>query len=130
MFVSPKVGSFKVLVVDDSGVIRSIIVRALRAMGVRKIVEAADGEEAWSLFQENEYGLVITDWHMPIMSGLDLTVRIRTQDLEIPIVMVTIVDTKERIVKALEAGVSDYLCKPFQRADLQAKLDKYVPLIL
>jgi two-component system chemotaxis response regulator CheY len=118
-----------VLVVDDSGVIRSIIVRALRAMGVKKITEAADGVPAWVEFADRKIDLVITDWHMPCVSGLELTRTIRAENKEVPIVMLTIVDTKAKIIEALEAGVSDYLCKPFERSELQAKLDKFIPII-
>ncbi len=118
----------KVLVVDDSRVIRSILVRVLRSMGVRRIIEACDGEEAWVAFNAGEFQLVITDWHLGALSGLELTQKIRGVDTRVPIVMVTIVDTKAMIMQALEAGVSDYICKPFERDELESKLDKYVPV--
>jgi two-component system chemotaxis response regulator CheY len=78
----------------------------------------------------HQFGLVITDWHMPVCSGLELVARIRAVNQIVPIVMVTIVDTKPMILEALRVGVSDYLCKPFDRCTLQAKLDKYVPLTI
>ncbi len=118
----------KVLVVDDSGVIRSILVRVLRTMGIRRITEAADGDEAWEYFEAQPADLVLTDWYMPRMSGLELTKRIRTIAPQIPIVMITVVDSKERVIEALQAGISDYLCKPFERDALQAKLDRYIPV--
>lgn len=116
----------RALVVDDSGVIRSILVRVLRGMGVQRIVEAADGAEAWTAFQECPTDIVLTDWHMPREDGLELTKRIREVDASVPVVMITIVDTKNNIIEAVQAGVSDYLCKPFERQELEAKLARFI----
>ncbi len=117
----------RVLVVDDSGVIRSILARVVRGMGIKRIVEAADGSEAWTAFENQPTDLVLTDWHMPRLDGLELTKRIRAIAPDVPIVMVTVVDSKAMIIEAIQAGVSDYLCKPFERDELEAKLERFIP---
>lgn len=119
----------KVLVVDDSGIIRCSIVRVLRSLGVKKIVESDNGESAWGLFQAGDFDMVITDWHMPRMDGVELTKNIRSVQPDCPVFMVTVVDTKPMIVEALKSGVSDFLCKPFERSELLAKLDRHLPYI-
>jgi two-component system chemotaxis response regulator CheY len=108
-----------VLVADDSGVIRKIIVRALNSLGVKDVVEAADGDEAIAKFGSASFDLVLTDWNMPGKSGLDVLKAI-------PVIMVTTEAEKSRVMEAIQAGVSDYLTKPFEAADLQAKIDKFV----
>lgn len=117
----------RALVVDDSGIIRSILARVLRGMGVRHIVEAANGHDAWEIYNAQSPDLIITDWHMPQVDGLELTKRIRVVNPHVPVVMVTIVDNKAKVIEAIEAGVTDYLCKPFEREDLEAKLDRFIP---
>lgn len=117
----------RVLVVDDSVVIRMIVVRILRMMGVRRIVEAGDGQEAWEAYKINRPDLVISDWHMPVCDGLELTKRIRQVDPYLPIVMVTVVDSKASVIEAVHAGVNDYICKPFDRDELQHKLGRFIP---
>ncbi len=117
----------KVLVVDDSGVIRCVIARVLKDLGIRRILEANDGSEAWDLLRDNEVGLVITDWHMPRIDGLELTKKIRAEYPELPIVMVSIVDTREMIIEIIKAGVNEYVCKPFTRDELSEKIEKYLP---
>lgn len=116
----------RALVVDDSGVIRCILVRILRGLGVQRIVEASNGEEAWNTFLATPADLVLTDWHMPVMDGLELTQKIREINAHVPIVMISIVDTKSMIIEAVRAGVSDYVSKPFERDELEARLDRFI----
>lgn len=116
----------KVLVVDDSGVMRKIIVRALMAVGVSDVQEAADGQEAFTLFQADEFDLVLTDWNMPVRNGLELVTDIRGTGSKVPIMMVTTEAQKSQVITAIQAGVTDYLTKPFENDTLRAKLDKYV----
>lgn len=118
----------RVLVVDDSVVIRMIIVRILRMMGTLRIVEAGDGQEAWEAYLINRPDLVITDWHLPYCDGLELTKRIRQVDSHVPIVMVTVADSKASVIEAVRAGVNDYVCKPFCRDELTRKLDRFIPV--
>lgn len=117
--------SAKVLVVDDSGTMRKIVIRALNAAGFSETVEAGDGVEALSVFQKSQVGLVLTDWNMPNKSGLELTRDIRALGSKVPIFMITTESEKGRVVEAIQAGITDYLTKPFTQDILQAKLEKY-----
>lgn len=116
----------KVMVVDDSGTMRKIVIRALNAAGFPDTIEAGDGVEALSVFQKSQIGLVLTDWNMPNKSGLDLARDIRALGSKVPIFMITTEAEKGRVVEAIQAGVTDYLTKPFTQDALQAKLAKYV----
>jgi two-component system chemotaxis response regulator CheY len=118
--------SAKVLVVDDSGTMRKIVIRALNAAGFSETVEAGDGVEALSAFQKSQVGLVLTDWNMPNKSGLELTREIRALGSKVPIFMITTESEKGRVVEAIQAGITDYLTKPFTQDMLKAKLEKYV----
>ena len=115
----------KVLVVDDSGVMRKIIIRSLNAVGVTEVVEAGDGVEALERFQQHKFNIVLTDWNMPVKSGLELTKDIRALGSTVPIMMITTEAERSRVVEAIQAGVNDYLAKPFEADTLRAKLDKY-----
>ncbi len=117
----------KVLVAEDAGVMRTIICRVLNSLGVEHIQEAVDGAQAWQAFQADDFDLVITDWHMPRIDGIDLVKMLRVKDATVPIIMVSVVDTRSMVVRALKAGVTDYLCKPFQRDELEKKIVKYWP---
>ena len=117
----------KVLVVDDSGVMRKIIIRSLNSVGVKDIVEAGDGQAAIDLFKSDTFDLILTDWNMPGKSGIDVLTEIRATGSKIPIIMVTTETQKNQVVAAIQAGVTDYLTKPFEADELLAKLDKYVP---
>ncbi len=117
--------SNKVLVVDDSGTMRKIIIRALNAAGYTDVVEAADGAEGLAAFQADTFQLVMTDWNMPNKNGLELTREIRALGSSTPIFMVTTEGEKSRVLEAITAGITDYLVKPFSADVLREKLDKY-----
>ena len=117
--------SARVLVADDSSTMRKIILRSLQAVGVPTAVEAADGAEAINLFKPGEFDMVLTDWNMPGKTGLDVAREIRAQDAKVPIIMVTTEAEKGRVLQAIEAGVSDYLVKPFTADTLREKLVKH-----
>ncbi|MCY2984568.1 MAG: response regulator [Planctomycetota bacterium] len=116
----------KVLVADDSGIMRKIIIRSLNSVGVTDIVEAANGQEAIDKYKETPVDLILTDWNMPEKSGLDVVVEIRATGSQVPIIMVTTEAQKGQVISAIQAGVNDYLTKPFEADDLRAKLDKFV----
>lgn len=117
--------SKNVLVADDSSTMRKIILRSLQAVGVPSAIEAADGEEAVKMFQQGGVDLVLTDWNMPKRSGLDLVRDIRALGSRVPIVMVTTEAEKSHVLEAIQAGISDYLVKPFTREALQQKLERF-----
>lgn len=116
----------RALVADDSGVMRKVMVRALAAVGVESTDEACNGQEAFDLFVAEKYDLVITDWNMPEMNGLELVTSIRSIGSKVPIIMVTTEGQRGQVVRAVQAGVTDYLVKPFENEQLRGKLDKYV----
>jgi two-component system chemotaxis response regulator CheY len=116
----------KVLLVDDSGVMRKIILRALNAIGVDDVVEAADGAEALQCFQENTFELVLSDWNMPNMNGLEFLTAIRATGTKVPFIMITTESEQGRVLQAIQAGASNYLVKPFEQEALIDKLQKYV----
>ncbi len=115
----------RVLVADDSTTMRKIILRSLQAVGVPGAVEAADGVLACHLFRRGEFDLVLNDWNMPGKNGLEVLRHIRGQDQETPVIMVTTEAEKERVLEAIQAGVSDYLVKPFTAQSLREKLEKH-----
>ena len=118
----------KALVVDDSGVMRKIIARSLSALWVKDIVEAGDGVEALEIFGTGEdFDLILTDWNMPRMNGLEFVQSIRAAGHTVPIIMITTETEKEQVVKAIQAGVNDYLVKPFDQEMLTLKLQRVVP---
>lgn len=115
----------RVLVADDSSTMRKIILRSLQAVGVPSAAEAADGVEAVTMFQQQEFDLVLTDWNMPNKSGLEVIKEIRALNPKVPIIMVTTEAEKGRVMDAIQAGVSDYLVKPFTAEMLREKLEKH-----
>lgn len=116
----------KFLVVDDSVTMRRIVINSLKNLGYQNYVEAADGSEALSKLQaDSSINFVITDWNMPVMSGLELTKAIRSDGVlnKIPILMVTTRGVKEDIVEALQARVNNYVIKPFTPQILKEKIE-------
>jgi two-component system chemotaxis response regulator CheY len=114
----------KILTVDDSATMRRIIKNQLKQVGFEEVDEAENGREAMGLLTRGGYDLLITDWNMPEMCGLDLVKEVRRSDgiKALPILMVTTVAGKEEIVIALKAGVNNYVVKPFDANTLQAKI--------
>lgn len=116
----------KVLLVDDSGTMRAIQRRCLLKLGVEDISEAEDGMQALALFESNLFDVVLTDWNMPRMDGLELLQELRKRNREIPIIMITTEAERSRVVQAIQYGVSDYLVKPFTPDGLREKIEKWV----
>lgn len=115
----------KILAVDDSPTMRRIIVNSLLSIGYENISEAASGEEALDIIENEDINFVVTDWNMPQMDGLSLVNEIRSSEKhkEIPILMITIHSLKEDIVEALKAGVNNYIVKPFTPDILNDKIN-------
>jgi len=121
----------KVLIVDDMATMRRIIKSLLEQLGFKNIDEAEDGAIALEKLKKRNYDLVITDWNMPNMTGLELVQEIRKdpQLKEIPVLMVTAEAKKENVIAAIKAGVNNYIVKPFTAETLKEKLEKiYVAL--
>lgn len=115
----------KFLVVDDSLTMRRIIINALQRIGYNDTVEANDGKDALEKF-DGSIGFVITDWNMPSMSGVEFARAIRANSVgaSVPILMVTTRGAREDIVAAVEAGVNNYILKPFTPSVLKEKIDR------
>lgn len=118
--------SCKVLVVDDMMSMRNIVKRALLEIGYKNIHDALNGEEALEKLKSGGFGLVLLDWNMPVMSGIELLRTIRSDPTlqAIPVLMITAEAKMDNIMEAVKAGVSDYLVKPFSGQALQEKLEK------
>jgi two-component system chemotaxis response regulator CheY len=114
----------RALVADDSSTMRKILIRSLNACGLTDVVEAADGAEAIRLFAEESFDLVLTEWNMPVKSGLDLIQEIRASGAKVPIIMITTEAEKSRVIEVIKAGVSDYVIKPFTAEMLREKIEK------
>ncbi len=113
-----------ILVVDDYKTMVRIISNLLRQLGFTTIDEATEASRALQLMRARDYGLVISDWNMEPMSGLDLLRAIRS-DVKLkatPFIMVTAESKAENVVAAKEAGVSNYIVKPFNAETLKAKI--------
>lgn len=113
----------RILIVDDDPLQRRLLQASLIRVG-HEVIETVDGAAAWDLLQRDPIPLVITDWMMPILSGLDLIERIRAANFETYtyIILVTAKDKKEDVVKGLEAGADDYLTKPFDPNEMRARV--------
>ena len=122
----------KMLVVDDSPTMRRIVVQMLKRIGYSHILEANDGREALELLKaEGDFDMLLTDWNMPIMSGLELTQAVRSDETlsKLPILMVTTRNMKQDIVAAMRAGVNNYVTKPFDPKTIKEKIDKVLTTI-
>jgi len=113
-----------ILLVDDNATMRRIVRNQLRQLGYTTIVEAEDGAVALGRLKQEPVDVVITDWNMPNMNGLELLKAIRAdpQLKMTPVLMVTAEAVKECIIEAVKAGVSGYVVKPFTAETLQEKL--------
>lgn len=116
----------KVLVVDDFSTMRRILKNILKQIGFSDIEEAEDGNTALVRLRLGGFGLVVSDWNMPNMTGLDLLKAIRADnDLnKMPVLMVTAEAKKENVMDAIQAGVNNYVVKPFTAAALKEKIEK------
>jgi len=116
--------NMQILVVDDFSVMRRIIKNLLIDLGFTNISEAEDGKIALLKLQQESYDLVISDWNMPELTGLELLQAIRADQRlsAIPVLLVTAENKRNHIVHAAQAGVNGYIVKPFTAETLQEKL--------
>ena len=119
--------SIRALVVDDDPHTRRLIIRTLGTIGIRDTVEAGTGTQAVKAAQQGVFDVVLLDWNMPELSGLDVLRLIRGSDRPSRVIMVTAETDKARILEAMESGVDDYLIKPFKPDQLVKKVKRVVP---
>jgi two-component system chemotaxis response regulator CheY len=114
----------KVLVVDDSAVMRQIIKKNLKELGFADLAEADDGAAGLKKAGEIPLDLIVSDWNMPNMTGLEFLKAVRADDKlkGIAFIMVTSEADKEKIMEAVQAGVSQYIVKPFNAVQLEEKI--------
>ena len=116
----------KVMLIDDSSTMRKIQKRVLNGMDVTDIVEAGDGKEGLEKLKEHNYDFtfVLCDINMPEMNGMETLKALRQipEAKDLPIIMCTSVAEKGQVMEAIKAGATNYLVKPFQPEDLQAKI--------
>ncbi|NOT24524.1 MAG: response regulator [Acidobacteria bacterium] len=115
----------RVLIVDDSSTMRRIIANTLKKLGYDDVVEAGDGTEGLQKVAQGKPGLILTDWNMPKMDGREFVKTLRTQSgMEaVPVLMVTTHAERTDVVLALQAGVNDYVVKPFTPETLKEKIE-------
>ena len=116
----------KVLVVDDFATMRKIIKNILSQLGFKNIYEADDGTTALEVLKKEKIDLIISDWNMPKMSGLDLLKAVRSDPnlKDIIFIMVTAEAQKDNVIEAIKHGVNQYIVKPFTPETLKEKLEK------
>lgn len=117
----------RVLIVDDHQSMRRILSDILRAVGMRNVAYAEDGQQAWDKLNDEEdepYGLVLLDWDMPVMNGAQLLRKIRRAELfaELPVIMVTAEADQLNVVEAISDGVSHYIIKPYTPNTIYTKI--------
>lgn len=119
-----------VLVVDDSSVMRRIIRGHLQAMGIHKVIEAKDGREALEIIDQEEVGLVLSDWCMQVMHGIEVLKRLRAREAtrDLPFIMISAEAQPHLMREANNAQVSEYVVKPFTRKDLAKSIAKVFQL--
>lgn len=116
--------NLKILIVDDFPTMRSITRNLLRELGFNQVEEADDGNAALPLLQSGGFDLLITDWSMPGMPGVELLKAVRADDRfrNLPVLMIAAESKRAQVVEAAQAGVDGYLVKPFTAETLEQKL--------
>jgi two-component system chemotaxis response regulator CheY len=120
--------NMNVLVVDDYNTMRRILKNLLEQLGFKNVDEADSGTTALEKLRAKNYGLVISDWNMEPMTGLQLLKEVRS-DMKLkgtPFIMVTAESKTENVVAAKEAGVNNYIVKPFNAATLKQKMESVI----
>jgi two-component system chemotaxis response regulator CheY len=114
-----------ILIVDDYKTMLRIVRGLLNQLGFNNIDEATDGTMAWDMVQKKPYGLIVSDWNMEPMSGFEFLKLVRTNPntKQLPFIMVTAESKTENIIAAKQAGVSNYIVKPFNAQTLKQKLE-------
>ena len=117
--------NMRVLIVDDFATMRRIVRNVLKQIGFTNMAEAENGKAALKVLKKENIDLILCDWNMPEMPGIDLLKAIRSDDelKKIPFVMVTAEAQKDNIIEAVKAGVNSYIVKPFTPETVNEKLN-------
>ena len=116
--------NMKILVVDDMVTMRRIMKNILKQLGFANIDEAENGQEALQKLRSDTFGCVVSDWNMPVMTGIDMLRAIKADEKlkAIPVLIVTGKAQQSNLVEAVQAGASNYIVKPFTVETMQEKL--------
>ncbi len=118
--------NMRILVVDDFSTMRRIVKNILKQLGFTNVVDADDGSTAWEILNKDKIDFIISDWNMPKMSGIELLRKVRASEefADIPFLMVTAEGQQENVIEAVQAGVSNYIVKPFTPETFEQKIKK------
>lgn len=117
----------KILVVDDSSTMRRIITNILNGLGHENIIDAEDGVLGLKQVAAHpDIDLILTDWNMPNMNGLDFLTKVRETNKDIPIIMITTEAEKQNVITAVKAGANNYIVKPFTPEIVAEKLKGFL----
>ena len=122
-----QIQNIRILIVEDDEVNRKLLTNILNTIGYNDIVQAENGKTGWNILQEESIDLVITDWMMPEMDGLDLLRNIRQSESELknlPVMMLTALGNQDDIIKAAEWDVNGYIVKPFGIGTVLEKIEE------
>lgn len=118
--------ALRCLIVDDNAHIRRVVRMLLQGFGIREVIEAEDGGEGLELFQTNAPDFVILDWAMPVLNGIELTLKLRDTEISnfpyVPIIMITGHSDKKRVIEARDSGVTEFVCKPISAKALYQRI--------
>ncbi|MHC4712837.1 MAG: response regulator [Planctomycetota bacterium] len=114
----------KVLIVDDSAVMRKVLIGALSRGGIQDVVQAGDGQQALEAVKEQKFDMILMEWNMPRMPGIDAVRKLRADGCTTPIIMVTAEAEKRRVIEALKSGVNNYVIKPFKADTIVSKIQE------
>lgn len=114
----------KILLIDDSNALRFMMIKMLRDLGYKDVSAAASAEEAMPMVFNEGFDLVLLDWNLPKMSGIDFLryLKKNSKTEKIPVVMVTTVHEKSNILQAIKVGLQGYIIKPISREILSEKI--------
>lgn len=120
--------SVKILIVEDMAAMRKILKDNLNKLGYMDIVETVDGKAALECLDEEEIDIILSDWDMPNMTGIELLREVRRKDAykKLPFIMITAESQRENVIEAVESGVNDYITKPFDNEAISSKLDRLI----
>ena len=118
------------LVVDDYASMRSVVIEVLKRAGFTEIYQAGNGQSALAKVLEHpKIGLIVSDWYMPTMDGLDLlrALKANPQTAHIPVLMITAEGQRDNVLDAMQSGAAGYIVKPFAPSELQKRLESMFP---
>jgi two-component system chemotaxis response regulator CheY len=114
----------RALVADDSAGMRRVLIGALGRVAITEVDQAGNGKEAVDAVMTNDYQLVLIDWNMPVVRGIDAIRAIRAAGKTMPIIVVTTEAERSRVLQALQAGANNYIIKPFESWTIVAKIQE------